>query len=102
MDYRVPDPASVFALLERHRSALAELGAQRVLVYSAASDRGRVLVTMAIAEPQPVAELLREEIFLQWFDAVGVTDIPAVFAGSLAEGIDVADPSGEASGAVVA
>ncbi len=91
-DYRVPDPEKVWPLLQRHRPALARLGAHHVLVYTSAADRGRVLVAMAIRGEQPVTDLLRDEIFLQWFDAVGVTDIPAVFAGSLVDRIELADP----------
>ncbi|OBK90205.1 fatty-acid--CoA ligase, partial [Mycolicibacter sinensis] len=53
---------------------------------------------------QPVTDLLRDEAFMGWFDAVGVDDIPAVFAGALAERIELADPqpAPEAPGVVVA
>jgi hypothetical protein len=91
-DYRVPDPARVWPLLQRHRDNLAHLGARRVLVYTSAVDPGRVLAVMSIRAAQPVVDLLRDEAFMGWFDAVGVHDIPAVFAGSLAERIDFADP----------
>lgn len=102
MDYRIPDPAKVWPLLQRHRSALAGLNAHHVLVYTSASDYGRMLVAMAIRGARPVADLLRDEVFLQWFDAVGVTDIPAVFAGSLVDRIELTEPVAEAPGAVVA
>ncbi|BBX23906.1 hypothetical protein MTER_33170 [Mycolicibacter terrae] len=104
-DYRVPDPARVWPLLQRHRDNLAHLGARRVLVYTSAVDPGRVLAVMSIRAAQPVVDLLRDEAFMGWFDAVGVHDIPAVFAGSLAERIDFADPqlsSAEPPGVVVA
>jgi hypothetical protein len=102
MDYRVPDPTKVWPLLKRHRSALADLGAHHVLVYTSASEYGRVLVAMAIRDEHPVVDLLRDDVFLKWFDAVGVTDIPAVFAGSLTERIDLAEPVAEAPAVVVA
>jgi len=107
MDYRVPDPARVWPLLQRCESDLAALGAHHVLVYTSSAERGRILVTMAIRGRQPVTDVLRERIFMQWFDAVGVTDIPAVFAGSLIERIEVAapgaePPDAEAPGVVVA
>lgn len=92
-DYRVPDPARVWPLLERHRDSLAHLGAHHVLVYTSAVDPGRVLAVMAIHAAQPVVDLLRDEAFMAWFDAVGVSDIPAVFAGSLVERIDLTDPA---------
>lgn len=101
-DYRVPDPAKVWPLLQRHRDAMARLGTHHVLVYTSAADPGRMLVAMALRGEQPVSDLLRNEVFLQWFDAVGVSDIPAVFAGSLVDRIELADPVAEAPAVVVA
>lgn len=103
-DYRVPDPARVWPLLQRHRDSLAHLGARHVLVYTSSVDAGRVLALMSIRAAQPVTDLLRDEAFMGWFDAVGVDDIPAVFAGALAERIELADPqpAPEAPGVVVA
>lgn len=103
-DYRVPDPAKVWPLMQRHRDSLAHLGAHHVLVYTTTVDPGRVLAVMAIHAAQPVVDLLRDEAFMAWFDAVGVSDIPAVFAGSLVERIDLTDPAGlaEPPGVVVA
>nr|WP_046282599.1 hypothetical protein [Mycobacterium sp. UM_NZ2] len=105
-DYRVPDPAKVWPLMQRHRDSLAHLGAHHVLVYTSTVDPGRVLAMMAIHAAQPVVDLLRDEAFMAWFDAVGVSDIPAVFAGSLVERIDLAphvsaaDPPGVVVAAV--
>ncbi|WP_109560879.1 fatty-acid--CoA ligase [Mycolicibacter engbaekii] len=105
-DYRVPDPGRVWPLVEQHRDNLARMGAHHVLVYTSAVDPGRVLAVMAIDALQPVTELLRDAAFLAWFDAVGVVDIPAVFAGYLVQRIELTDPAGagatEAPGAVVA
>ncbi|CAJ1498623.1 fatty-acid--CoA ligase [[Mycobacterium] holstebronense] len=101
-DYRVPDPARVWPLMQRHRDSLAHLGAHHVLVYTSTVDPGRVLAVMAIHAAQPVVDLLRDEAFMAWFDAVGVSDIPAVFAGSLVERIDLTDPQFEPPGVVVA
>ncbi|MGB3895068.1 fatty-acid--CoA ligase [Mycolicibacter sinensis] len=101
-DYRVPDPARVWPLLQRHRGSLAHLGARHVLVYTSSVDAGRVLALMSIRAAQPVTDLLRDEAFMGWFDAVGVDDIPAVFAGALAERIELADPQPAPPGVVVA
>lgn len=90
-DYRVPDPARVWPVLQRSREAMAHLGAHRVLVYTSTVDPGRVLAVMALHAEQPVVDILRDEAFMAWFDAVGVSDIPAVFAGELVERIDLAD-----------
>ena len=92
-DYRVPDPARVWPLLRRHRDSLAHFGAHRVLVYTSTVDPGRVLAVMAIHAAQPIVDVLRDEAFMEWFDAVGVSDIPAVFAGELVERIDLTGSS---------
>jgi hypothetical protein len=85
-DYRVPDPTRVWPLLQRRRDGLAALGAHHVFVYTSTTDPERVLVTIALETREPVAELLRSRAFFEWFDAVGVEDLPAVFAGELIEG----------------
>jgi hypothetical protein len=87
-DYRVPDPTRVWPLLQRRRDGLAALGAHHVFVYNSTTDPERVLVTIALDTRDPVAELLRSRAFFEWFDAVGVEDLPAVFAGELIERFD--------------
>ena len=87
-DYRVPDPSRVWPLLQRRRDGLAALGAHHVFVYTSTTDPERVLVTIALETREPVAELLRSRAFFEWFDEVGVEDLPAVFAGELIERFD--------------
>ena len=89
-DYRIPKPERVWPLLESRQDALAAMGAHHVLVYSSTTEPGRVLVMIAIHQREPVLELLRSRVFFDWFDAVGVDDIPAVFAGELVERLDLA------------
>jgi hypothetical protein len=88
-DYRVPDPERVWPLLERRQDGLANLGAHHVLVYASTTEPGRVMVLIAIHTKETVIELLRSRVFFEWFDAVGVDDIPAVFAGELVERLDL-------------
>ncbi|MBV9639222.1 MAG: fatty-acid--CoA ligase [Mycobacteriaceae bacterium] len=102
-DYRVPDPGRVWPLLQRRRAELAGIGAHHVLVYTSTWDHGRMLVTMGIRNPEPVVDLLRSRVWFDWFDAVGVTDIPGVFAGEMLEKLDVTTSSvGTPPGIVVA
>lgn len=102
-DYRVPDPERVWPLLQRRRSALAGIGAHHVLVYTSTDDYGRVLVTIGVRSREPIVELLRSHVFFDWFDAVGVDDIPAVFAGEIVERFEASQPSDpKAPGVVVA
>jgi hypothetical protein len=84
-DYRVPNPANVAPVLERSEAALADLGAHHVVVYTSTIDPERVLVIMAMNAREPVLEVMRSRVFFDWFDAVGIEDIPAVFAGELVE-----------------
>jgi hypothetical protein len=101
-DYRVPDPTRVWPLLQRRRDGLAALGAHHVFVYTSTTDAERVLVTIALETREPVADLLRSRAFMDWFDAVGVEDLPAVFAGELIEQVDfVEDPARTPPGIVV-
>ena len=102
-DYRVPDPTRVWPLLERNKSALADIGAHHVLVYTSTHDYGRVLVMIGVHSREPIVDLLRSRVFFDWFDAAGVDDIPAVFAGEIIDRF-VAKPSSNprAPGVVVA
>lgn len=84
-DYRVPDPSRVWPLLERNKSALADIGAHHVLVYTSTHDYGRVLVMIGVHSREPIVELLRSRVFFDWFDEAGVDDIPAVFAGEIVD-----------------
>ncbi len=52
---------------------------------------------------EPIVELLRSRIFFDWFDAAGVEDIPAVFAGEIVDRfVPAATATPEAPGVVVA
>jgi hypothetical protein len=93
MDYRVPDPSRVWPVLQRSKSALADLGAHYVLVYTSIRDPGRVLVTTSLRSKEPILEVLRSRVFVNWFDAVGLDDIPAIFAGETVEKVTLVEPS---------
>jgi hypothetical protein len=88
-DYRIPDPVRVGRLLEKRKAALAALGAHHVLVYRSLHEPGRVLVMIGVRSREPVVDLLRSRVFFDWFDAVGVEDIPAVFAGEIVDRFDL-------------
>lgn len=92
-DYRVPNPDRVWPLLQRRKSALADIGAHHVLVYKSTQDFGRVLVMIGVRSREPIVELLRSRVFFDWFDAVGVEDIPAVFAGEIVDRFESSQPS---------
>jgi hypothetical protein len=88
-DYRVAKPERVGPLLSSRKDALADLGAHHVLIYESTTEPGRVLVMIAIHTREPVLELLRSRTFFEWFDAVGVEDFPAVFAGELVQRLEL-------------
>ncbi len=100
-DYRVPDPSRVWPLLERNKSALADIGAHHVLVYTSTHDHGRVLVMIGVHSREPIVELLRSRVFFDWFDAAGVDDIPAVFAGEIVDRFVAESPATAAAPGVV-
>ncbi|BDX32019.1 hypothetical protein TUM20985_25660 [Mycobacterium antarcticum] len=95
-DYRVSHPERVGPLLERRQDGLRDLGAHHALVYTSTTDPERVLAVIAVHAREPVLDLLRSRVFFEWFDAVGVDDIPAVFAGELIERL-VLNPAAEAT-----
>jgi hypothetical protein len=100
-DYRVPDPSRVWPLLERRKSDLAAIGAHHVLVYTSTHDYGRVLVMIGVHSREPIVELLRSRVFFEWFDAAGVEDIPAVFAGEIVDRFIAEPPKTPAAPGVV-
>lgn len=100
-DYRVPDPNRVWPLLERNKAALADIGAHHVLVYTSTHDHGRVLVMIGVHSREPIVELLRSRVFFDWFDAAGVDDIPAVFAGEIVDRFIAQPPTAPAAPGVV-
>lgn len=100
-DYRVPDPSRVPRLLANRMAALQEIGAHHVIVHASTTDEGRVLVSIAVHNREPIVDLLRSRVFFEWFDAVGVEDIPAVFAGELVDRIDITDSADPAAPGVI-
>lgn len=106
LDYRVDDAAAMWSLIEQHRPQLAGLGAHHVVLYVSIREPERVLVTIGVRHRKPIQELLRSPAMFEWFDMVGVHDIPAIFAGEVVEKIDLGDcgaraePAGVIVGAV--
>lgn len=92
VEFRIPEPDRVRPVLERHQESLVDLGARYVFVYESIVEAGTVLVVIGIETEQPLLNLLRSRHFFSWFDAVGVDDIPAVFAGISVQRFDVGEP----------
>jgi len=100
-DFRIPDPVAVGRLLEKRKGGLAALGAHHVLVYRSLREPGRVLVMIGVRSREPIEELLRSRVFFDWFDAVGVEDLPAVFAGAIIDRHDLSEGEAEPPGVIV-
>lgn len=100
-DYRVSHPERVGPLLERRVPALLDVGAHHVLVYASTTDPERVLVVIAVHAREPLLDILRSRVFFEWFDAIGVDDIPAVFAGELVERLELGAVSPDTAPGVV-
>jgi hypothetical protein len=92
-DYRIPDPSRVGPLLEKRTAALAAMGAHHVLVYRSIHEHGRVLVLTGVRSREPIVDLMRSRVLMDWFDSVGVEDIPAIFAGEMVERFDLTKDS---------
>jgi hypothetical protein len=101
IDFRVPHPGRVWPVLEAHRDSLADIGAHYVFAYESTTEPGRVLVVIGVRTEQPLLALVRSRHFFVWFDAVGVDDIPAVFAGEIVERLDISDTTAQGSADIV-
>lgn len=102
VEFRVADAEHIWPILERHQESLVDLGARYAFVYESIFEPGRVLVVIGIRTEQPLLNLLRSRHFFRWFDAVGVRDIPAVFAGQTVERFDLGEPPESGTELVVA
>jgi hypothetical protein len=102
VEFRVPDAERIWPILERHRESLVDLGARYAFVYESIFEPGGMLVVIGIRTEQPLLNLLRSRYLFNWFDAVGVTDIPAVFAGETVERFDLGEPPQPGTELVVA
>src|ERR1700760_2656500 len=90
-ELRVAAPDQGWAVLDRHKESLVDLGAHYVFAYESTIEAGRVLVLIGLDTEQPLLNLLRSRYLFEWFDALGVGDLPAVFAGETVERLDVGE-----------
>ncbi|WP_179469736.1 fatty-acid--CoA ligase [Mycolicibacterium vinylchloridicum] len=93
MEFSIPEPDRVRTVLDRNRDTLGALGAHQVVVHHSDVEPTRVLTTIGFRSRQPMRQLLGSHYLLDWFDAVGLDEVPAVFAGDIVFHNDTADPS---------
>ncbi|OBA86640.1 hypothetical protein A5662_26865 [Mycobacteriaceae bacterium 1482268.1] len=91
VEFRIAESERVGPVLARHEENLRDLGAQYAFVYESIVEAGKVLVVIGVRTEQPLLNLLRSPYFFEWFDAVGVEDLPAVFAGETVERFDLGE-----------
>jgi hypothetical protein len=101
VEFRIAESERVRPVLTRHQESLRSLGAQYAFVYESVIQRGHVLVVIGVRTEQPLLDILRSPHLFEWFDAVGIDDLPAVFAGEIVERFDLGDPPPEGSEIVV-
>ncbi|UXA20059.1 fatty-acid--CoA ligase [Mycobacterium sp. SMC-4] len=102
VEFAISTPDRVWPVLQRHQESLVDLGARYVYAYESVVEPGKVLVIIGISTEQPLLNLLRSPYFFEWFDAVGVEDLPAVFAGETVERMDIGEAPEPGSEIVVA
>jgi hypothetical protein len=88
-DFRVAQPDRVWPVLQRYSESLVDLGATYVCVFRSIADQHRIMVTIGIRTEQPVLNQWRSRYLLDWFDAMGVDDVPALFAGRSVDRFEV-------------
>lgn len=94
-DFRVDDPERMWAWLQTKKVGLNSIGAHHVVVYKSIWEPGRILTTIGIRHPRSIREVLRSPAIFEWFDILGIDDIPPVFGGEVVEKIDLEGPSSE-------
>lgn len=102
VEFAIAEPSRVWPVLAHHEDSLRDLGARYAFVYESIVEPGKVLVVIGVRTEQPLLNLLRSQSFFEWFDAVGIDDLPAVFAGEIIERFDIGEPPEPGSEIVVA
>ncbi|KUH82958.1 MULTISPECIES: hypothetical protein [unclassified Mycobacterium] len=102
VEFRIAESERVGPVLAQHEESLRDLGAQYAFVYESIVEAGNVLVVIGVRTEQPLLHLLRSPYFFEWFDAVGVEDLPAVFAGETVERFDLGESPTPGTEVVVA
>jgi hypothetical protein len=92
VEFRIAEPGRVGPVLARHEESLRDLGARYAFVYESVVEPGKVLAVIGLRTDQPLLNLLRSPYFFDWFDAVGIDDFPAVFAGETVDRFDLGNP----------
>jgi hypothetical protein len=92
-DFRVDDVDRMWKLFKRQKARLSDIGAHHVVLYTSIWEPGRVLTTIGIHHPRSIREVLQSPVIMQWFDALGIEDIPPIFGGEVVEKIDLYEPS---------
>lgn len=102
VEFRIAQSEHIGPILQRHQDSLIDLGARYAFVYESVIEPGNALVIIGIRTEQPLLSLLRSPYFFDWFAAVGVEDIPAVFAGEMVERFDIGEQLAPGTELVVA
>jgi hypothetical protein len=89
VEFRIADADQVWPAMQRHRDYLIALGTQYAVLYRSIEEAERVLITLGIRTATPLKTLLQSRSLFDWFDAMGIDDIPAMFAGESVERFDV-------------
>ncbi|BBZ17796.1 hypothetical protein MGAD_21310 [Mycolicibacterium gadium] len=102
VEFAVGEPERVWPVLTHHEENLRELGAHYAFIYESIVEAGRVLVVIGVRTREPLLDFLRSPQLFEWFDAVGLDDLPAVFAGEAVARFDIGEAPAPGTEIVVA
>ena len=102
VEFTIGESERVAPVLARHEESLRDLGAHYAFVYESIVEPGKVMVVIGVRTAEPLLKLLRSPSLFEWFDAVGLDDLPAVFAGETVERFDIGEPPAPGCEIVVA
>ena len=89
LEYAADDVAQTWRSIRASQAPLIDLGAHHVVLYTSSFGDNRVLVTIGVRNHASVREMLRSPAVFEWFDRIGVSDLPAIFVGEVLTKIDL-------------
>jgi hypothetical protein len=102
VEFDIADSDRVAQVLHHHQDNLGDLGARYAFAYQSIVEARTLLVIIGIRTDRPLPDLLSSPHMFNWFDRLGVADIPAVFAGETVERFDVGEAPAPGTELVVA
>jgi hypothetical protein len=98
LDCKVDDFEHWWAVTRARVPQLASWPAHHLVVYRSLNDGNRIFLTVGLQGDVPLEPLLASPEVRSFFDASGIGDIPAIFAGRVVEKLELQQESDQFTG----